>query len=106
MDQQAIEALLAQQTDAAFAQARTLYDSSTIQGFSTNAETEMRRRDQDTEFYPDFQKFLDYFGMTSFADDFVVAAFDKQVTTSGFHGNFDFTKYGFEGREGNAFRVR
>jgi len=100
LDQQALAALLAQQTDEAFEQARALYENGTIQSLSTKAETEMR--DKDLEFYPDFQKFLDYFGMTDYANDFVIAAFDKQVTTSGFHGNFDFTKYNLVGRAGKS----
>ena len=37
-------------------------------------------RDKDGEFYPDFLKFLDYYGQSDYANDFITAAFEGGTT--------------------------
>ena len=69
----------------------------TIEGFSTKASTRMRPDQATAPYFPDFQKFVDYYGTPDYADKWVTSAFDG--TSTGFtRGNADFSTYDFEGR--------
>jgi hypothetical protein len=70
----------------------------TIQGFSTNANTTMRVNGNGT-FYEDFQKFYDYYGSATYADEFVTSALTGTSTNLTL-GNADFAPYGYESRAG------
>jgi hypothetical protein len=48
-------------------------------------------------FYPDYDKFVSYYGSPSYADDIVQAAFLGRPTELQ-NGNIDFTLFGYEGR--------
>ena len=50
-------------------------------------------------FFPDFQKFFDYYGSSTYADDWLQACFTKGSTTFD-NGNADFAGYGDDGRVG------
>jgi len=68
----------------------------TIRGFSTSAENKMRAFDTQ-EYYADFQKFVDYYGTATYADEWITAGFDG-VQTQFTNGNGDFTAYSPEAR--------
>lgn len=70
----------------------------TIQGFSTAAETKMRGAAGEP-FFPDFQKFVDYYGSSTYADDWLQACF-TMGSTSFKNGNANFAGYGNDGRVG------
>jgi hypothetical protein len=67
-----------------------------LQSLSVYADTNNKHPGSDT-YYPDFNKFHVYFSSTSYADDFVEAAFVGHPMTLA-NGNIDFTTYGYEGR--------
>ena len=48
-------------------------------------------------YYPDYDKFVVYYGSTSYADDIVQAAFLGRPTSLS-RGNMDFTLFGYQGR--------
>jgi hypothetical protein len=50
-------------------------------------------------FFPDFQKFVDYYGSSTYADAWLEACFAKGATNFTY-GNADFSVYGDEGRVG------
>ena len=56
----------------------------------------MKHPGSDT-YYPDYDKFVVYYGSTSYADDIVQAAFLGRPTSLT-NGNIDFTLFGYEGR--------
>jgi hypothetical protein len=71
-----------------------------LQYFSTTASTKMRHNENATQdFYPDFKKFLTYFGESNFdyANKIIEAAFDASTVTLG-DRNLDFSGYDFESR--------
>jgi hypothetical protein len=94
LDQHIITEELAKQTADGFQEARTIY-SLHIQPLSSDGED---MRDTNGEFFPYFQWFIDYYGQSNYADDFIVAAFDGGATISGMTGNFDFSLYTLSGR--------
>ena len=70
----------------------------TLQSLSTNANVEMRVNESG-EFYPDFQKFYDYYGTADYANQIIQAAFAKTAVT--LNGRvFDFSGYDFPARGG------
>jgi Low iron-inducible periplasmic protein len=70
----------------------------TIQYFSVKADEKMRHNSLETnDYFVDFQKFFDYYGSFTYADDFIMAAF-KGTETSFRNGNADFSAYDFEAR--------
>jgi hypothetical protein len=74
----------------------------TLQYFSTTANTKMRHNEDATQaFYPDFQKFLTYYGEANvdYANKIVEAAFDAGKVTLG-DKNLDFSGYDYESRTG------
>ncbi len=70
----------------------------TIQGFSTTYETKMRGA-PGKPFFPVFQKFVDFYGSPTYADDWLQACFTKGSTTFK-NGNANFAGYGDDGRVG------
>ena len=70
----------------------------TIQYFSTTANEKMRPS-ADQAFYPEFQKYYDYYGDADYGDKWVSAAFDGSATgfSSG-RGDADFSKYEADAR--------
>eukprot|EP00979_Chaetoceros_neogracilis_P016371 scaffold7863_cov244-Chaetoceros_neogracile.AAC.1 len=77
----------------------------TIKGFSTSADSEQLTTSASCPGcpYKEFKKFYDYYGSSTYADDYVTAALDGTATsfTTGL-GNADFSKYGFDGRREGA----
>lgn len=69
----------------------------TLQGFSTGAEGKMYNNCPGCP-YPDYEKFYDYYGSFTYADDIVQAAF-AGTETDFKNGNADMSLYGFVGRE-------
>eukprot|EP00979_Chaetoceros_neogracilis_P007780 scaffold1673_cov167-Chaetoceros_neogracile.AAC.9 len=79
----------------------------TIQGFSTSADLEQLTTSQDCPGcpYKEFKKFYDYYGSSTYADEYVTAALDGTATSfSRGLGDADFSKYGFDGRKEGAKR--
>lgn len=72
----------------------------TIQGFSTSAETKMRRS-EDSPYYLTYQKFYDYYGRFDYADHWVLSAFAGGATSFPTqNGNADFSTFEEKGRVG------
>lgn len=70
----------------------------TIQGFSTSAETKMRRS-EDSPYYLTYQKFYDYYGRFDYADHWVLSAFAGGATSFPTqNGNADFSTFEEKGR--------
>jgi hypothetical protein len=67
-----------------------------IQGFSTN--TDKHRINGEGAFYPDFNMFQEYYGTTSYADDWIVAALSKGATEGFSNGSANFKSYSDQGR--------
>mmetsp|Transcript_44814 Transcript_44814/g.50647 ORF Transcript_44814/g.50647 Transcript_44814/m.50647 type:complete len:583 (+) Transcript_44814:91-1839(+) len=67
----------------------------TIQGFSTRAEEQMYRCENCP--YETYRKFREYYGFFDYADKLINAAFDAS-STKFTRGNFNFERYGFDGR--------
>lgn len=76
--------------------AQSVYDQSTIRTLSSVDGND--KRGLNGEFYPYFQWFIDYFGQSSYGDDFTTSAFTGRDTTSGFSGNFAFSYYDATGQ--------
>jgi hypothetical protein len=92
-------------TSATYAVADDNKAGRTIQGFSTSADLEQLTTSASCPGcpYKEFKKFYDYYGSSTYADDYVTAALDGTATsfTTGL-GNADFSKYGFDGRREGA----
>ena len=72
----------------------------TLQSFSQKADKEMRDR-QTGNYYPDFQKFFDYYGRFDYADAIATAAFT--ATSINLNGKtFAFTSFSFNARKGKC----
>jgi len=67
----------------------------TIAGFSTAAESKMKNKAE--KYYKDFAYFKNYYGSSTYGDQWVTAALDA-TATSFTNGNADFSVYGFTGR--------
>ncbi|GKY97285.1 hypothetical protein MPSEU_000686900 [Mayamaea pseudoterrestris] len=72
------------------------FNGRSIQLFSTDAESRMKHPGSDT-YYPDYDKFVQYYGSPSYADDIVQAAYLGRPTSLE-NGNIDFTVYDYVGR--------
>lgn len=73
----------------------------TIQGFSTGADTRMRKFGQSTnDYYVDFQKFFDYYGTFDYADVWISAALAGEDANFPGKGDAAFSRYGIAGRVG------
>lgn len=66
----------------------------TLQGFSTTAVTRMRPDQDKLPYFEEFQKFLDYYGDTDYADKYIQAAFAGESTSFTNPVQFDFSKWG------------
>jgi hypothetical protein len=79
----------------------------TIQGFSTSADSKQLTKSDSCPGcpYKEFKKFYDYYGSSTYADEYVTAALDGTATdfTTGL-GDADFSKYGLDGRVQGAKR--
>jgi len=77
----------------------------TIKGFSTSADEKQLTTSTSCPGcpYKEFKKFYDYYGSSTYADEYVTAALDGTATsfTTGL-GNADFSKYGLDGRKEGA----
>jgi hypothetical protein len=74
------------------------YNGRTIQGFSTTANIKYRPFDNmQADFYKDMQKFANYYGAPTFADEWIQAAFSAGSTAFD-NANADFSTYDFESR--------
>jgi hypothetical protein len=70
----------------------------TLQGFSTALETK-KRPGKHGPSYPDFEKFVEFYGSATYADDWLQAAFSGG-STDFTNGNADFSGYGNDSRVG------
>jgi len=77
----------------------------TIKGFSTSADSKQLIKSDSCPGcpYKEFKKFYDYYGSSTYADEYVTAALDGTATSfsTGF-GDADFSKYGLDGRKEGA----
>jgi hypothetical protein len=71
------------------------FNGRTIQGFATSGDS--MRRDDVSPFFPDFQKFVNYYGTEAYADEWIKAAFEGSKTNFKY-GVADFTEYDFSAR--------
>lgn len=70
----------------------------TIQYFSTDANEKMRPS-EGQDFYPEFQKYYNYYGDADYGDKWVQAAFTASATDfSSGKGNADFSSYDLDAR--------
>jgi hypothetical protein len=72
------------------------FNGRTIQGFATSGDR--MRRNANSPFFPDFQKFVNFYGTESYADVWIKAAFDGTKTTSFKYGIADFSEYEYVAR--------
>ena len=72
----------------------------TIQGFSTEAKSKMYECEKCP--YPTYKQFYDYYGAFDYANQWVLAAFNKASTTEFTNGKADFSKYQEEGQTGKS----
>jgi len=85
-----MDELLGQLNQSGLEAAEALYLESPLRTLSSDAV----ERSPDSE----FQKFVDYYGVPDYADQYVMAAFDRTITNFA-NGNVDFSSMGFEGQE-------
>jgi hypothetical protein len=73
------------------------FNARTLQGFSTQAKEKMYECDNCP--YPTYDKFYKYYGAFDYANQWVMAAFNK-ASTNFAKGNANFGIYGMEGTAG------
>ena len=66
------------------------WNGRTIAQFSTTADTKMRPDQAAGAYFPDFQKFVDYYGPADYADAWITAALEGAATNFS-RGNADFS---------------
>jgi hypothetical protein len=71
------------------------FNERTLQGYATSGDK--MKRTTSSPFFPDFQKFVNYYGTESYADVWIKAAFDGTKTNFKY-GIADFTEYDFVAR--------
>jgi len=67
------------------------WNGRTIAQFSTAAETKMRPNQSTDAYFPDFQYFVDYYGVPDYANEWIISAFEGVPTTNLAKGSADFS---------------
>jgi hypothetical protein len=73
------------------------FNARTLQEFSTGAQEKMYACDSCP--YPTYLKFFNYYGVFDYANQWILAAFNKGATNFS-NGNAVFSNYGMEGTTG------